>query len=278
MLAAAAAAFGFLSTTADGRARIVSRIMSSVPTLTTSVAEQPTAAPAPLPAPAPATPPPALAQREPSVSVPPTVSPRRVPQAAPAAVAPARTDPSPPLPPATLPPAPTARPDSASKVSGPPASRREAPAALPPTMASRREAPTPVPSTAATRRDPTSSNGTAADAARRETATAPTAPRRTARNSGPPRVELDARPEGAEAERTIVYTVRLSDSSGRPLDDAAVTLHGWLPNGSDLATSLQSTATPGTYRGSVQVGQRTPTNLRVRVMHEGLRFQVPSGR
>ncbi len=218
-------------------------------------------------------------EREPIISTPAPAVPRRPPQVATAP--PARPGTAPSLPPATrseLPPAPAT------------ASRREVAPKLPPASASRREAPTPVPTPAERRATSTARpEATAAPretapalppaaSARRETAvSAAAAPRRTAK-AGPPRVELDARPEGVEAERVIVYTVKLSDSSGRPLDDAAVSLHGWLPNGSDLATSLQSTATPGTYRASVQVGQRTPTNLRVRVTHEGMRFEVPSGR
>ena len=330
VLASGAAAFGFMSMSADRRAHIVSRVVSWVPTLPTSwsIAGQDSPPPAPVPAPSVATTPPPTTtapvglaptatkapsaattppdttappttrtppvatapaepaprdetkvQREPVITPPAPAIPRRPPQVATAP--PTRQDTALGLPPAArseLPPAP------------PTASRREVAPKLPSASASRREVPTPVP-TPAERRE-TSTARRESTAASRETApvlppalsarrespvSAPAAARRTAK-VGPPRVELDARPEGVEAERVIVYTVKLSDSSGRPLGDAAVSLHGWLPNGSDLATSLESTATPGTYRGSVQVGQRTPTNLRVRVTHEGMRFEVPSGR
>jgi len=64
------------------------------------------------------------------------------------------------------------------------------------------------------------------------------------------------------------------DASGRPLTDAEVSLHGWMPDGSDLQAQLGSTSTPGTYRGSVEVGVRTPGNLRVRVAHGGEHFDI----
>ena len=101
---------------------------------------------------------------------------------------------------------------------------------------------------------------------------------RSAKVSGPPRVELEAQPAGADAERAITYTARLWDASGRPIENAAVTIHGWMPNGSDVQAWLGSTATPGTYRGTATVGAATPGNLRVRVVHEGARFEIPSGR
>jgi hypothetical protein len=64
------------------------------------------------------------------------------------------------------------------------------------------------------------------------------------------------------------------DASGQPLTNADVSLHGWMPDGSDLEAWLGSTSTPGTYRGSVEVGVRTPGNLRVRVAHGGKSFDI----
>ena len=101
---------------------------------------------------------------------------------------------------------------------------------------------------------------------------------RTPRAAGPPRVELNAQTEGANGNRAITYTARIWDAAGRPVQRARVTLHGWMPNGSNLDTALDSTATPGTYRGTATVGPATPGNLRVRVMYDGARFEIPSGR
>jgi len=109
-------------------------------------------------------------------------------------------------------------------------------------------------------------------------ASAPAGRTRSAKAPSPPRVELEAQPVGADAERAITYTARLWDANGRPIENAAVTLHGWMPNGNDLQAALGSTPTPGTYRGTATVGPATPGNLRVRVVHEGARFEIPSGR
>ncbi len=92
--------------------------------------------------------------------------------------------------------------------------------------------------------------------------------------SGPPRVEIQSDAAGRAEERTITYTARLSDARGQPLVNAEVSLHGWLPDGSDLQARLTSTSTPGVYRARVPVGPRTPSNLRVLVTHGGKRFEV----
>jgi len=101
----------------------------------------------------------------------------------------------------------------------------------------------------------------------------PTAPA-TAAAPGQPRVVLETDPQGKGNERSITYTARVLDASDRPLTDAEVSLHGWMPDGSDLEARLGSTSTPGTYRGSVEVGVRTPGNLRVRVAHGGELFDI----
>ena len=140
-----------------------------------------------------------------------------------------------------------------------------------------------VSSSPSARRDatPASNVGGAGEPAtsRRSAAAQPESPpARTARAAGPPRVELDAQSEGANGNRAITYTARVWDPGGRPVANARVTLHGWMPNGSNLDAALGSTATPGTYRGTATVGPATPGNLRVRVMYDGARFEIPSGR
>jgi len=107
-----------------------------------------------------------------------------------------------------------------------------------------------------------------------EEPTAPAVAPATAAAPGPPRVVLEIDPQGKGNERSNTYTAHVLDASGRPLTNAEVSLHGWVPDGSDLEVRLGSTSTPGTYRASVEVGVRTPGNLRVRVAHAGNRFDI----
>ena len=67
---------------------------------------------------------------------------------------------------------------------------------------------------------------------------------------------LDTNPQGKGNERSIT------------------SLHAWMPDGSDLEARLSSTSTPGTYQGIVEVGVRTPGNLRVGVAHGGKTFEI----
>lgn len=108
----------------------------------------------------------------------------------------------------------------------------------------------------------------------RPRAPAPAVAPATAAAPGPPRVVLETDPQGKGNERSITYTARVLDASGRPLTNAEVSLHGWMPDGSDLEARLGLTSTPGTYLGSVEVGVRTPGNLRVRVAHGGKSFDI----
>jgi hypothetical protein len=124
------------------------------------------------------------------------------------------------------------------------------------------------------------------EASRPEVASVTTPPREPARAreeptaaavaaaSDPPRVVLETDPQGKGSERSITYTVRVWDASGDPLTNAEVSLHGWMPDGSDLDAPLGSTSTPGTYQTSVEVGVRTPGRLRVRVAHGGKNFEI----
>jgi hypothetical protein len=81
-------------------------------------------------------------------------------------------------------------------------------------------------------------------------------------------------PQGKGDERSITYTARVWNASGDPLANAEVSLYAWMPDGSDLKARLSSTSTPGTYRGTVEVGVRTPGNLRVGVAHGGKTFEI----
>jgi len=159
----------------------------------------------------------------------------------------------------------------------PPPPRRDPAPATPtaPAAAKASEPQAPAPATT-TRRASAANAGAVAPAEPAPSARA--ARTRPVRAAGPPRVELDAQPAGENTQRAITYTARVSDAAGQPVQNATVTLHGWMPNGSDVETALGSTGTPGTYRGTAHVGPATPGNLRVRVVHEGTRFEIPSGR
>ena len=107
-----------------------------------------------------------------------------------------------------------------------------------------------------------------------EEPTAPGEAAATAAAPGAPRVVLDTDPQGKGNERSITYTARVWDASGDPLANAEVSLHAWMPDGSDLEARLSSTSTPGAYQGTVDVGVRTPGNLRVGVAHGGKTFEI----
>jgi hypothetical protein len=107
-----------------------------------------------------------------------------------------------------------------------------------------------------------------------EEPTAPGEAAATAAAPGAPRVVLETDPQGKGNERSITYTARIWDASGDPLANAEVSLHAWMPDGSDLEARLSSTSTPGTYQGTVEVGVRTPGHLRVGVAHGGKTFEI----
>jgi hypothetical protein len=92
--------------------------------------------------------------------------------------------------------------------------------------------------------------------------------------SAEPTVVLETDPHGKGDQRRITYTASVMDASGQPLTNAEVSLLAWMPDGSDLQAPLGSTDTPGTYRGSVEVGVFTPGNLRVRIAHGEKRFDI----
>jgi hypothetical protein len=95
--------------------------------------------------------------------------------------------------------------------------------------------------------------------------------------SGLPKVELSAQAAGSGAKRALAYTVKLSDTEGRPLSGADVWLRVALPDRSEQETRLTPAASPGTYRGRLTVGARTPEVSRVRIGIGGTRVEVPVG-
>ncbi len=169
-----------------------------------------------------------------------------------------------------------------------PARVASAPADLPPASAEplTRRTPAapplnPTPQPSATSRAPASRPAVASVPIRRrdsrpasEEPTAPGEAAATAAAPGAPRVVLETDPQGKGNERRITYTARVWDASGDPLPNAEVSLHAWMPDGSDMEARLSSTSTPGTYQGTVEVGVRTPGNLRVGIAHGGKTFEI----
>ena len=95
--------------------------------------------------------------------------------------------------------------------------------------------------------------------------------------SGLPKVELSAQAAGSGAKRALAYTVKLSDTEGRPLSGADVWLRVALPDRPEQETRLTPADPPGTYRGRLTVGTRTPEVSRVRIGIGGTRVEVPVG-
>ncbi|HEV8641397.1 MAG TPA: hypothetical protein VGV13_09905 [Methylomirabilota bacterium] len=84
-------------------------------------------------------------------------------------------------------------------------------------------------------------------------------------------VDVQSRPgHGPET----VYTIRLSDSTDRPLTGAAVTLHGQMADGATVGTPLGPGPEPGVYRGRVMMTAEGPRDLRLRVVQHDRRFEL----
>jgi hypothetical protein len=121
---------------------------------------------------------------------------------------------------------------------------------------------------------PQPSTRSRAQASRPAAASVTTSARASAPARPAPTVVLETDPQGKGNQRSITYTASVLDASGHPLMNAEVSLLGWMPDGRDLKAPLDSTSTPGTYRGSVEVGVSTPGNLRVRVAHGDKSFDI----
>lgn len=133
---------------------------------------------------------------------------------------------------------------------------------------------TPAPTAAAAGLSATTGSTSATESSTRPEAPVSASAAATAAARGAPRVVLETDPQGKGDERSITYTARVWNASGDPLANAEVSLHAWMPDGSDLEARLSSTSTPGTYRGTVEVGVRTPGHLRVGVAHGGKTFEI----
>jgi hypothetical protein len=75
--------------------------------------------------------------------------------------------------------------------------------------------------------------------------------------------------------QAVSYTVHLSDSAGKPLSGARVSLEGITPEGRALYEPLSPAKQLGTYRGTLSVEGLQPADLRVRVNLGSKRFEIP---
>jgi hypothetical protein len=85
------------------------------------------------------------------------------------------------------------------------------------------------------------------------------------------RVDVQARPGG---RTETLYRIRLSDTAGRPLVGADVSLHGRVADGAPLHVGLGPGREPGVYRGRVTTGPGGAEGLRLRVAARDKRFDL----
>jgi hypothetical protein len=93
------------------------------------------------------------------------------------------------------------------------------------------------------------------------------------RFAGLPQVELVRNPP-AEG-RGEAYAVRISDTAGRPIAGAEVSLLVRMADGTALDIPLDSGPEPGTYRGTAPSSQTAPIDLRIRVITSDKRVEIP---
>jgi hypothetical protein len=106
---------------------------------------------------------------------------------------------------------------------------------------------------------------------------APTNVSRAASTAGFPGVP-DVQVEWYKAQdgRAIAYAARLHDEAGHPVAAAEVTLLIRLPGEGVREVPLSGTGHPGTYQGRMTGADADPDDLRVRVVLEGKRFEIPT--
>jgi hypothetical protein len=76
--------------------------------------------------------------------------------------------------------------------------------------------------------------------------------------------------------RAIAYAARLQDEAGHPLAATEVTLLIRLPGEGVREVPLAGTGDPGTYQGRTAGADPDPDEVRVRVVLEGKRFEIPT--
>ena len=89
------------------------------------------------------------------------------------------------------------------------------------------------------------------------------------------RVELTSAPDVPVTHTKTVYAVRLTDSAGKPVTDARVTLTGRMEDGMSAATPLRRATESGVYRGEVLFTMEGPWDLTIRVVTPSKRVEIP---
>ena len=92
---------------------------------------------------------------------------------------------------------------------------------------------------------------------------------------GLPRVDVTRNPAPASEGGSETYAVRLSDSGGRPLAGAEVLLQIRTADGTVLDVSLGAGPDLGTYSVTMSPLQSAPVDLRLRVVTNNTRVEIP---
>ena len=92
---------------------------------------------------------------------------------------------------------------------------------------------------------------------------------------GPPQVDMARTPAPASEGGGEAYAVRLSDSGGRPLAGAEMLLLIRMADGTLLVVSLRAGPDPGTYSVTMPPLQSAPVDLRLRVVTNNTRVEIP---
>jgi len=92
---------------------------------------------------------------------------------------------------------------------------------------------------------------------------------------GVPRVELSRAGARSPEGSGETYTVRVSDTTGRPLAGADILLLARMADGTAASIPLSSVAEPGTYQGTMPPGRSSLVDLRVRVTMSDKRVEIP---
>jgi hypothetical protein len=92
---------------------------------------------------------------------------------------------------------------------------------------------------------------------------------------GPPQVDVTRDQVAASDGGGEAYTVRLADSGGRPLAGANVFLRISTADGTLLDLSLGAAANPGTYSITTPPLRSAPVDLRLRVVTNNTRVEIP---
>ena len=94
-------------------------------------------------------------------------------------------------------------------------------------------------------------------------------------NLGPPQVDVTRDPAPASNGGGEAFAVRLADSGGRPLAGAEVFLRIRTADGTTLDLALGAGANPGTYFITTPPLRSAPVDLRLRVVTNNTRVEIP---